>query len=57
MISVDEEELLINLMNEVSNDDHFNIHRLMRHLFNAIQKKHKGAIDLLVNTLYHYLDH
>jgi hypothetical protein len=43
-------------MHQVIPSEDFNIHILLQTLNEAMQKKNRAAIDLLINSLYHTKD-
>jgi hypothetical protein len=52
----EEDDEVFRLMIKVSSE-HFTIHHLIKHLHKSILTvDHRGATDLLVNRLHHYLE-
>lgn len=52
----EEDQYVFHIMHKVIPSEDFNVHILLRTLNEAMQKKNRAAIDLLINSLYHFKD-
>ncbi len=51
----EEETFVFTLMNLIETPE-FNIHVLLQNLMYAMQRKNRAAIDLMINSLYHFFE-